>query len=433
MKGFLSTFQIVTASVIGATALVAYVYRKTLSRLVTVHTLFDEKRIVWNFRNTTKLGFPYAEIKRSGKVARFQERKKQVTLPKTFKFKDKIFEMEKYLRDHWTTGLVVLKRHENDNAELLFEKYYRGNDRDSKCVSWSMCKSVVSACIGVAVDKYMLNIEKMTKDYVPALKKSGYANVKVKDLLQMSSGIRFDEDYFNPLSDINIMGYTVALGWSMDGFVAKMKNERKPGMYNQYVSMDTQVLKMILEHVSGMPFSSFLEKHIWNKIGFESDATILMDNERDRAELAFGILAMTTRDYARFGWMYLNQGVSPVDSNVQIISKNYIRDSLTADAPHLQPGPTGLSDYPSFGYGYQWWLLPEEDDENKLASDFMAIGVYNQFIYVSPEHNIVIAKNSAYPHYDSQQDPKTHENFSETEACALFRAIAKHVSLECDE
>jgi len=142
---------------------------------------------------------------------------------------------------------------------------------------------------------------------------------------------------------------------------------------------------------------------------------------------------MTTRDYARFGWMYLNQGVSPVDSNVQIISKNYIRDSLTADAPHLQPGPTGLSDYPSFGYGYQWWLLPEEDDENKLASDFMAIGVYNQFIYVSPEHNIVIAKNSAYPHYDSQQDPKTHENFSETEACALFRAIAKHVSLECDE
>ena len=99
------------------------------------------------------------------------------------------------------------------------------------------------------------------------------------------------------------MGYTLALGWSMDSFISKMKNERKPGTYNQYVSMDTQVLKMVLEHASKMPFSKFLEKHVWNKVGFESDATILMDNEIDRAELAFGILAMTTRDYARFGWL----------------------------------------------------------------------------------------------------------------------------------
>ena len=224
------------------------------------------------------------------------------------------------------------------------------------------------------------------------------------------------------------MGYTLALGWSMDSFISKMKNERKPGTYNQYVSMDTQVLKMVLEHASKMPFSKFLEKHVWNKVGFESDATILMDNEVDRAELAFGILAMTTRDYARFGWLYLNQGISPADSSVQVVPKTYVQDSLTADAPHLQPGPTGLSDYPSFGYGYQWWLLPKHDDETKLANDFMAIGVYNQFIYVSPDLNIVIARNSAYPHYETQQDPKSHENFSETEASALFRAIAKHVT-----
>ena len=170
-----------------------------------------------------------------------------------------------------------------------------------------------------------------------------------------------------------------------------------------------------------MPFSKFLE----NGTGGFNRYDILMDGEIDRAELAFGILAMTTRD-CRFGWLYLNQGFTC--HSVQVVPKTYVQDSLTADAPHLQPGPTGLSDYPSFGYGYQWWLLPKHDDETKLANDFMAIGVYNQFIYVSPDLNIVIARNSAYPHYETQQDPKSHENFSETEACALFRAIAEHVT-----
>ena len=192
-----STMRVLCAIGVGAVAIGVFVFRKTFQRLHTVNTMFKESKIVKNFRNTTALGFPHSKILRKGKIATFEKKDKMKTLPKTFEFKGKTFDTEKYLQDHWTTGLVILKRNTTSHAELLYERYYRGNDQDSKCVSWSMCKSVVSACIGIAVDLKILDIEKTTKDYVDLLKDSGYADVKLKDLLQMSSGIRFDEDYFN--------------------------------------------------------------------------------------------------------------------------------------------------------------------------------------------------------------------------------------------
>ena len=160
---------------VGAVAIGVFVFRKTFQRLHTVNTMFKESKIVKNFRNTTALGFPHSKILRKGKIATFENKEKMKTLPKTFEFKGKIFDTEKYLQDHWTTGLVILKRDAKDTsrAELLYERYYRGNDQDSKCVSWSMCKSVVSACIDRSRFEY-IKLE-TTKD-VDILKDSGYAD-----------------------------------------------------------------------------------------------------------------------------------------------------------------------------------------------------------------------------------------------------------------
>ena len=147
-----------------------------------------------------------------------------------------------------------------------------------------------------------------------------------------------------------------------------------------------------------------------------------------------------------------------------MLSEEWVRASLTADAPHLQPGDENtLSDYtvrarvrvpclllvcrlacwhilveikrnhmpskhvPSqaFGYGFQWWLMPTDEDPNRLSSDFMAIGVYGQLIYVSPEDGIVIAKNAADPHYPDMQSPNSHENYLETQGFQALRAISK--------
>ena len=414
---------------IGIIALMCAIFlRGPLTRLYLVNTLFNEGRIVENFRNMHERSFPFADIRRSNpaSVAAFVE--ESGDLPKTFVWNGTTFDLEKWMDDHWTTGIVVLKRVDTTTAKVVYESYRRGNTKDSKCVSWSMCKSFVSTAIGIASDKGMLSVEHTVTDYVPELKDTGYENVRIKDILQMSSGVAFDEDYFNPFSDINLMGYTLAFGWSMDSFVAGLKREQEPGTFNHYVSIDTQVLSMVLQGASGKSLSQFLETHVWSKVGFESDANILMDNANDRRELAFGILSVTTRDYARFGWLWLNGGRSPVNGE-QVVSEEWVRDATTADGAHLMPGPgNSMSDYPSFGYGYQWWLLPEPGAPTVLSKDFMAIGVYNQFIYVSPEHNVVIARNSAYPFYDTEQSPTSHENYGELQAAAAFRAIASHVA-----
>jgi len=404
-----------------------YIFRKKLGRLWTVHNLFKKHVIVHNFRTIHDLGFDSVNVSTRGTPVATLQEGKQHDLPPTFTWQDMKFDTEKWLEDHWTTGLVVLKRDSDTQARVLIEKYFRGNDARSRCISWSMCKSVVSALFGIAVDKQLIRdiANKTVTDYVPELIGSGYEGVPIKHVLQMSSGIAFDEDYFHPLSDINMMGYTLALGWSMDSFVASLKAAWKPGVRNHYVSMDTQVLAMILTRATRQRLSDFAEENLWSKVGFQSDATWLLDNEADRTELAFGILGATTRDWARFGWLYLNGGVSP-SLGTRILSEDWVRASLAADAPHLQPGKqNSMSDYPTFGYGYQWWLCPHPDDPARLARDYMALGVYGQLIYVSPDDGLVIAKNAAFPHYAKLQDPESHENYLETQGLAAMRAIAR--------
>jgi CubicO group peptidase (beta-lactamase class C family) len=122
----------------------------------------------------------------------------------------------------------------------------------------------------------------------------------------MSSGIRFNENYGEFLSDINRLGRAIAFDSSLDEFVASLKRERTPGTFHQYVSMDTQVLGMLLRETTGETIASYLESRIWKKLGMESDAYWLVD--RNGMELAFGGLNAVLRDYARLGQLYLNEG-----------------------------------------------------------------------------------------------------------------------------
>ena len=416
------------AVLIVVVAYVGHVHEQKVKRFLAVNSLFKEHLIVENFRNLNRLGFEFVNVSTGGApVAEFVSDEVKYALPDKFQWNGTSFGLQQWLEEHWTTGLVVIKRDSDTKARLLYEKYYRGNAVQSRAVSWSMCKTVVSALLGIAVKEGMVgDITKETiTDYVPSLIGSGYEGVRIVDVLQMSSGIAFNEDYFNPFSDINQMGYTVALGWSIDSFVASLKRESQPGQFNRYISMDTQALAMLLIQASGMSLSEFAQRYLWSKVGFEYDAVWLLDNDVHRTELAFGVLGVTTRDYARLGWLYLNNGTSPATGE-RILSKNWVRASLTADKPHLMPGDANtMSDYPTFGYGYQIWLCPKEDDPNAVANDFMAIGVYGQLIYVSPDDNIIIAKNAADPHYPEFQHPTRHENFLETQGFRAMREIAQ--------
>ena len=179
--------------IVAALAVGAALFRDKLFRLHNVNSLFKEDRIVSNFRSIHELGFPAVTVEtRGGRVAEFDTVTDAPELPDAFEWQDmhgvtSSISLGEWLDEHWTTGLVVIKRDSPTKARLLHESYHRGNDVASRCVSWSMCKSVVSTLFGIAVDRGIISDIETAKvtDYVPEMVGSGYDGVRLKDVLQV--------------------------------------------------------------------------------------------------------------------------------------------------------------------------------------------------------------------------------------------------------
>ena len=291
---------------------------------------------------------------------------------------------------------------------MIYEDYFNGNTPTSKHISWSVAKSFLSALVGIAVrDGLIDDINDPITKYLPDFKDTGYDGIKIKNILQMSSGVLFNEDYADPNSDINKFGRAVAAGTSFRDFAKTLTNHKEQGTYNHYVSIDSQMLGFLLVEVTGMPLREYLHEHIWEKIGMEDSAYYLSDNED--VDMALGGLNATLRDYAKFGLLYLNNGRW---DDEQVVPSAWVDASHNMDAPHLQPGVNDLSSS-AWGYGYQWWVPGFPD------TDYTASGVYNQYIYIDPLSNVVIAKTSSNHRFTSEKE------YSKAAHVAMFRAIAK--------
>jgi CubicO group peptidase (beta-lactamase class C family) len=329
---------------------------------------------------------------------------KPMALPTAFRAQDREIDTARFLAEVETTGLLVMK-----DDRVVFEDYWLGNDATTQTVSWSVVKSFVSALVGIALHEGVLqSVEDPVTRYVPELAGSGYDGVRLKDVLQMSSGVRWNEDYSDPASDINVFGRVFRKGESLDAFAARCVRGREPGTYNLYNSTDTHVLGMVLRRASGRSLSDYLKEKLWDPIGAEADAFWIVDDHG--AEMAGGGLNAVLRDYARLGALYLNGGVW---NGTRIVPEAWVKASVTPDAPHLMPGARPTALLPS-GYGYQWWV---PDD----SGVFIAIGIYNQFVYVDPAARVVIAKSSAFRDYATSTAPEAYKS---VEHAALFRAIA---------
>lgn len=376
------------------------IFGREMYRLYKVVYLFEPEIITENFRGLSGF-FPHHIVKREAPVHEFETALQEI--PAVYTFRGQERDLGDFLERTDTTGLLILK----DNR-IVFEKYWNGHTPNTLHISWSVGKSLVSAMFGIAIAEGAIDsIDDPVIKYAPELKGSGYDGVLIKDVLQMSSGIGFNEDYGDFYSDINRMGRVIALGASINEFVASLQNARTPGTYQHYVSMDTQVLGIILRNATGRSLADYLSEKIWRRIGMQSDATWLVDD--NGMELAFGTLNATLRDYARFGRLYLNNG----DWNgEQIVPKDWIRNSIAPDAPHLEPGENENSST-AMGYGFQWWI-----PENRDGMDYSAIGVYGQFIYINPQRSVVIVKNSSYAKY-------TEIRGSSAESLAMFQEIAR--------
>ncbi len=377
------------------------IFSSNLVRLYTAITLYDEGKIVNNFL-TLYQNFNANKIPASQTPFQFPQQLSE--LPTNFELDEHSFSLENFIRESGTTGLLVIK-----DGVIKYENYYRGHEQQKQHISWSVGKSFLSALFGIAIEEgHIDNIEQAVTDYVPELQGSGYDSVRIKDVLQMSSGVKFNEDYGDFYSDINRFSRAVAFGTSLDEFSASLTRQREPGTYHHYVSIDTQVLGMVLDRAIDVSLTEYLQTKIWEPLGMEYPTYWLKDDYD--MELALGGLNVTLRDYAKFGWLYANKGNW---FGKQIVPAKWVEDSVMPDAPHLIPGPNPASSS-SFGYGYQWWIPSEAEDE------FVAQGIYHQYIYIDPDKNLVIVKNSANHLYND----KTY-NWS-AKHMAMFRAIEQH-------
>jgi len=379
MKKIKSLLVVCTSLIIATSFLCC----SSIKRLSHVNKLFKEDRIVDNFRTLDEY-FPIKSLAPSPtpfvytKGALFK-------LPTSFVLNQNEVDSDFFLEGSKTTGLLIIQ-----NDEIILEEYYLGNTEDTQNIAWSVSKSFISVLFGIAIDEgYIKSVEEKVGAYVPELKESAYGDVRIKDVLQMSSGVKFNEDYGSFFSDINRWGRSFALGKSQDKFVGTLDREVESGTYHHYVSIDTHVLGMIISRATKRSITDYMQEKLWNPLGMEFEGCWITDN--DGVEAAMCGLSLCLRDFAKLGSLYAHKGMW---NGTRIISEKYIYESTTPDSPHIMPGDNNPNSSHSLGYGYQWWI------PNGTDGEILAQGVYNQTIYMNPTTQTIIVKLSANDKYN---------------------------------
>jgi len=378
-----------------------FVFGDRIARVQVVSSLFTGAEQIDNF-NRMHMMFPVTTMPAAEQPYSFPV-VETVPLPTEFIYRGEQVETAEFLARTDTGAVLVIK-----DGAIQFEQYWRSGGQTQTWLSMSVAKSFISALIGIAIEQgHIRDINDPITDYAPELAGSAYDNVAIKDILQMSSGASWNEDYGDPESDINRFARVFALGGSMNKFATTLTREMAPGTYNRYNSTDTQALGMLLTAATGRSITEYMIENLWHPMGAENIGYWLTD--ADNMEMAFGGLNITARDYAKLGELYRLGGAL---NGHQIVPADWVSASIVADAPHLVPGDNPASDWP-LGYGYQWWI-PEG-----TTGEFMAIGVYNQFIYIAPEADMVVVKLSANSAYGTPEDEGASSEF---ESIEFFRA-----------
>ena len=346
----------------GAIATAAVIKRTEIKRLRHVLKLFSAETIVHNFSHMDA-AFVTDHLPAASKVTTLPEGAPMPLTPA----------MQDWITARNVTALVILK----DGARV-FEDYFHGTSADDLRINWSVSKSYLSALFGVILAEGAIDsIDDPVLKYAPTMAGTAYHDATIKDVLQMSSGLQFDEDYLAFFSDINRMGRVLALGGSMDGFAQKQKSSAAaPGTRMEYVSIDTHVLGMVIRGATGRGCAELLQEKIIGPLGMEQPPYYVTDG--NGVAFVLGGLNSTTRDNARFGQMMAQGGMW---QGKQIMPADWVAASTRASAK-TAPG--------EIGYGYQWWVPMGCKD-----GQFLARGIYGQYIYIDQINQVVIAAHSA--------------------------------------
>ncbi|WP_447725058.1 serine hydrolase domain-containing protein [Sphingomonas koreensis] len=264
-------------------------------------------------------------------------------------------------------GLLVLQ-----DGKVRLERYALGYSREGRWTSFSVAKSVTSSLVGAAIkDGYIKSLDEPVTKYIPDLAGGGYDGVTIRQILTMTSGVRWNEDYTDPNSDVARM-FAEAVPAGQDPTVAYMRKLPRadpPGSKFVYKTGETNLIGVLVRRATKKTLSDYLSEKVWRRYGMERDAFWMTD--QSGAEVSGCCLSVSLRDYARIGQMSLEGGKG-------IVPKGWFADATKTHATH-----------PGGGYGYQWWTIP--------GGYYAAQGIFGQVILVDPASKLVMVTSAAWP------------------------------------
>jgi CubicO group peptidase (beta-lactamase class C family) len=358
----------------------------------------------WAFQNVRQM-VPTAEVWRGpGPVMPLPEAPRDL-LGVTFDVDGRTLTIGEFLDDSFTDGFLVLSK-----GRVVTEIYMNGMQRRTTHLSQSVAKSVVGTVAGILNGRGELDFKAPVTDYLPDLAGTAYRGATVQQVMDMTSGVRFDETYTAP--DSHIAKVDRACGWKelVPGWPETMwqlileltEPEAAHDESFRYRSIETDVVGFILQHISGLTLAELVSRELWAPMGAEEDAYFTVD--RSGYGLADGGFNATLRDYVRFGQLIADGGAA---HGRQIVPRAFIDD--LPNGSHAIFGGDYRIVLPMGAYHNQFWI--EEAGEPVV----MCRGVFGQLIYIDRAAEFVAVKLSTWPEFTSPRRTRT--------ALAAVRAI----------
>ena len=295
--------------------------------------------------------------------------------------------LEDYMASQRTAGLVIIQ-----DGQVRVERYGLDFDAEGRWTSFSVAKSFTSTLVGAAIqDGYIRSLEDQVSDYLPGLQGSAYDEVSIHQLLTMSSGVQWNEDYEDPNSDVAQFNNAQPEP-GMDATVSYMRRlprAHPPGEVWHYNTGETNLIGVLVSTVTGRSLAEYLEERIWHPAGMASQATWLQGQSGH--EIAGCCIQASTRDFARFGLFVLANGQV---GGRAIVPANWFDEAIQKQKDIGSPGR---------GYGFQWWTY----DSGAVAAQ----GIFGQGIFIDPARRLVIATHSNWTRANLGPEPAAREAF----------------------
>jgi CubicO group peptidase (beta-lactamase class C family) len=278
--------------------------------------------------------------------------------------------VDEYMASQRAAGLVIVQE-----GKVRFERYGLGFGAGGRWTSFSVAKSITSTLVGAAIkDGAIRSLDDKVSQYIPDLKGSAYDDVTAAQLLTMSSGVRWNEDYEDPKADVAMFN-NAEPETGMDATVSymrKLPRAHPPGTVWHYNTGETNLIGVLVSSAVKKPLAQYLEEKIWKPAGMEAKATWLLG--KTGHEIAGCCLQAATRDFARMGLLVLANGAA---GGQQIVPPDWFAAATHKQKDIGEPGK---------GYGYQWWTY----DDGTVAAQ----GIFGQGIFIDPGRRLVIASNA---------------------------------------